>query len=963
MLLCKKLLDTLSNKKYPVISNSDAEAFVSIMVSIIVVNRNGYKHLKTLIPALLEHTKGIIYELIIVDNASTDKSIAYLQSHAEQFSLHIIQNKQNESFSRANNQAVAIAQGKYLVLLNNDIEPLQGWLHHLIHSAQSIPQLNSQLNSLIGSVGARLVYPYIKPPLFKNPFKKYKKISCRIQHAGIAYQDEGAVFRPYNVGKGKAPSDASVLLSEPKSALTAACLLIPKDVYLEVGGLDEAYNYGGEDVDFGLKLLKAGYVNYYCADAVLFHHEFGTQSKEKRQEGAVRRENNLNILQARWFHTIRQSYWHEKLMGSSHLYAETPLTLAITVTDHGENVTAGDYFTAQELASALQSFGWKIIYLSRKKDEWYDIPESVDVLLNLLDAYDLSLIPERKKRLLTIAWARNWFDRWCGAPSFNDYDCVLASSQIACDYIAENSRKKALLFPLATEPKRFAHQPECKQPAKYKSDICFTGSYWNTPRDIMQALSEEALQKYRVHIYGANWEQFEKFKPYNKGFIAYEELPCVYHHTKIVIDDANHVTKPYGSVNSRVFDALMSGALVVSNGVKGSDSLFSGELPTYETRAELDQLLDFYLSDVDARQAKVSQLRQIIVDKHSYTHRAETLRGTLSQRFLSTAIAIKIPAPSWERSFSWGDYHMAVLLQRQLENIGYRVLLQVLPEWDNDKGFECDVAIVFRGLSRYTVKAHQLNIMWNISHPDKVSLEEYEEYDQVFIASDLWAKKIAEQVSTPVVSMLQCTDPERFHEPDDSEKKAYQQQLLFIGNSRQIHRKVLKDLIPAGDVTNDVTNHATGNTIDHVTSYEIDYDLAVYGRHWDKLIPLQYIKGDHIQNDELYRHYGAADILLNDHWDDMREQGFVSNRIFDGLACGAFIITDRVCSMGDLQPFVHSYDNSEDLRESIDYYLAHPEERFLKAQAGMKYIRENHTFKERAKQFSESISLLLARKK
>ena len=118
-----------------------------------------------------------------------------------------------------------------------------------------------------------------------------------------------------------------------------------------------------------------------------------------------------------------------------------------------------------------------------------------------------------------------------------------------------------------------------------------------------------------------------------------------------------------------------------------------------------------------------------------------------------------------------------------------------MPEWDNDAGNECDIALVLRGLSRYKPKSHQINLMWNISHPDKVTLDEYEEYDTVFIASDLWAKKIAEQVSVPVKTMLQCTDPVRFHEPNDEEKKQAYQQLLFVGNSRDIYRKVLKDLI------------------------------------------------------------------------------------------------------------------------------------------------------------------------
>ncbi|HIQ14856.1 MAG TPA: hypothetical protein EYH38_04690, partial [Leucothrix sp.] len=130
---------------------------------------------------------------------------------------------------------------------------------------------------------------------------------------------------------------------------------------------------------------------------------------------------------------------------------------------------------------------------------------------------------------------------------------------------------------------------------------------------------------------------------------------------------------------------------------------------------------------------------------------------------------------------------MAVLLKNELEKIGYFVLIQILPEWDNHEADIYDIAIVFRGLSRYKVKPHQINIMWNISHPDDVTLDEYDDYDKVFIASNYWSKIISEQVSTPVETMLQCTDINRFKEPSDAEKNKYRHQLLFVGNSRKVY--------------------------------------------------------------------------------------------------------------------------------------------------------------------------------
>ena len=908
---CIALKETLNKLSIPDLNLASK----NLLVSIIILNRDGLDHLKTLLPALVKHTKGINYEVIIVDNASSDESVFFLESFdlGLNINLTIIKNNKNETFSKANNQAAEIAKGKYLLLLNNDVEPLPGWLHNMLHSI--ITKDN------IGSVGSRLVYPY------KQSFQK----SCSIQHAGISFRDELGFFRPYNLGNGSLVDSPLSLSSCNKSALTAACLLVSADVYQEVGGLDEEYNYGFEDVDFGLKLTQAGYQNYYCAESVLFHYEFGTQKNNDIDKVAKRRESNANLLRQKWFSKIKDNFWREKLFNKSRLFAESPLKVAIAVTDYGPEVTAGDYFTAQEIAKYLEEFGWTINYLSRLKNEWYQIDNDTDVIISLLDAYDLTKLPKRNTRITTVAWARNWFDRWCDNPCFDDYDMVFASSNKSCEYVRNHSKQEPMLLPIASNTERFNIKPNCKNPEFFKSDICFTGSYWDSPREIMQALSNDALEKYSFNVYGANWEKFDKFKPYNKGFVAYHDMPNVYHHTKIVIDDANHVTKPYGAVNSRVFDALLSGALVITNGVEGSKDLFDAELPYYENSKELDELLGFYLNNEEARLEKVKQLKEIILNDHTYEHRAKSIRGAFEKRFLSKSIAIKIPCPTWEGSYSWGDYHMAVLLKKQFENQGYYVLLQILPEWDNDEGLECDVALVLRGLSRYNPKSHQINLMWNISHPDKVTLEEYEEYDKVFIASELWAEKISKQVSVPVETMLQCTDPDRFYEPTEEEKERYKQQLLFVGNSRDIYRKVLKDLIPT------------------------EYDLAVYGKNWKKLIPKQYIKADHISNNELYKHYGSAEILLNDHWDDMREKGFVSNRIFDGLACGAFILTDKVEAMGGLEEFLHTYKTKEDLEQSIEYCLANSVDCRRKAKKGMAFILENHTFKERVEQFSSFI--------
>ncbi|MCE7697903.1 MAG: glycosyltransferase [Methanobacterium paludis] len=148
--------------------------------------------------------------------------------------------------------------------------------------------------------------------------------------------------------------------------------------------------------------------------------------------------------------------------------------------------------------------------------------------------------------------------------------------------------------------------------------------------------------------------------------------------------------------------------------------------------------------------------------------------------------------------------------------------------------------------------------------------------------------------------------------------------MLFVGNSRKVYRKIIKDLLPT------------------------DKDLAVYGTNWERLIPKEYIKGEHIPNRELRKAYSSCKILLNDHWDDMREKGFISNRLFDGFTAGAFIISDNIQGaekvFGDA---LVTYDNPEELSSLIETYLDNEEKRTKKIEKGKTIVKEHHSFQKR----------------
>ena len=885
------------------------------LVSIIVVNHNGKSHLETFFKSIIENVKYNAIEIIVVDNASEDKSLEVIDNYLNKLEIRVIKNLSNETYSKANNQGVELSKGEYLLFANNDIEVFEGWLEELL-----ITCIN---NKKAGAVGSLLFYPECP----KDSLNKDK--SFTIQHCGIKFNKTEERIIPYNYLNGKSPYDGIKEITSI-AGVTGASLMIHRNKFFQVGGFTEEYVYGYEDVDFSLKLLKKGYINYIVPSSRAYHFEFGTQSKQKSSDVSKRRLNNISIFKSRWEKWLEKQYNNSVFDGDKRFF-DTKIKVAFVVTEAGDDVTAGDYFTAMEFGEAMKNRGWEIEFLKRKgPEDWYQVSDDVDILIALLEAYDVRKVKCNNKKLVTVAWARNWFERWASQPFIDDYTYVAASSEVACEYMEGIIGKKVHLLKIGSNEERFTLNKVESQ--DLKCDYCFTGSYWNDPREIIDMLNPQKYPEYKFNIYGANWDKIDKFAPYNKGFVSYATMPKIYASTKIVIDDANRVTKPFGSVNSRVFDALCSGVLVITNGLLGAQYTFNNLLPTYSNEKELHDLITYYLTHEEERKELVKKLQTEVLEHHTYDTRVNELLNTLGYVKPKKSIIIKTPVPRAEIAEEWGDYHFALALIREFEKLGWDAKFQYLNQW-NDEDSDADAIMVLRGLNKYEPKNYHYNIMWNISHPDKITMEEYYSYDTTYIASETWAEYVrdnAKNLYTKVEVLLQCSDISVF-KPVESESQKYE--LLFVGNSRKIYRKVIKDVLPS------------------------KYELSVYGTNWTGLISNEHIKGENIPNTELYKHYAGAKVVLNDHWDDMRDKGFISNRIFDALACKSFIITDDVLGLekyfGDA---VVTYKDKVDLEHTIELYMNNEELRKQKIQEGYEMVVKNHTFEQRAKQIVSNIN-------
>jgi GT2 family glycosyltransferase len=291
--------------------------------------------------------------------------------------------------------------------------------------------------------------------------------------------------------------------------------------------------------------------------------------------------------------------------------------------------------------------------------------------------------------------------------------------------------------------------------------------------------------------------------------------------------------------------------------------------------------------------------------------------------------AIKNAAPAGPGGERWGDTHFAASLATALRDHGQEVVVDRRPEWDRTTGRHDDVVLVLRGLVRHDPSPEQVSLLWVISHPELVSADEANGYDRVLAAGQPWAERRARDWAVPIEPMLQATDPERFH--PDAGTPGTGEPVLFVGNSRRQLRPVVRDALAAG------------------------LPLAVYGDLWSGLVPAEVVRGRSIPNDQLAAAYRSAGVVLNDHHDAMRVDGFVSNRLFDAVASGARVVTDPIDGLAELfGPSVQVYETPGDLARLAT--LADPDAVFgdeATRRAAADRVRAEHSFAARARRLVE----------
>ena len=300
-------------------------------------------------------------------------------------------------------------------------------------------------------------------------------------------------------------------------------------------------------------------------------------------------------------------------------------------------------------------------------------------------------------------------------------------------------------------------------------------------------------------------------------------------------------------------------------------------------------------------------------------------------------IALKTGCPRPEIKDHWGDYHFAVALAAAFLRKGVAARIDFVAD-QNRHARPDDVNLVLRGRQRYEPKPGTVNLMWLISHPDRASVEELRGFDHVFIASQVWAEQLAEASGVRCQTLLQCTDSSRFH--PGLYDPALRGPALFVANSRKVLRSVVREAV------------------------EQDLPIDIYGEMWEGLAPAEWVKAETIENVDLPRYYASAEVVLNDHWDSMRENGFVSNRIFDVLATGAPLVTDRITGLPEeIAAACHFFGEGTTLTEAVAAARrerTEPGALTAQARAAAETVCRNHSFDARADEILAVIARHLA---
>ena len=274
------------------------------LVSVIIPNKDEKETLQTCMEMLNNNTSYQNFEIIIIENNSTtDEIFRYYKELSKDPRIHLLRWGKEFNYSAINNFGVAHAKGEYLLFLNNDIKSINpDWMEELLGVCQR-PE--------VGGVGAKLIYPD----------NTIQHAGCVVGMGGIA----GHMFVDMPADRTGYLHKASLL--QDMSAVTAACLMMKKEVFEEAGGFTEDLAVAFNDVDLCLKVRKNNHLIVYDPYAKLYHMESKTRGAEDSKEKVRRFQTEIEYMRCHWLDILKNGdpYYNKNLSLTKWNYSLKPI--------------------------------------------------------------------------------------------------------------------------------------------------------------------------------------------------------------------------------------------------------------------------------------------------------------------------------------------------------------------------------------------------------------------------------------------------------------------------------------------------------------------------------------------------------------------------------------------------------------------------------------------------------------
>ncbi len=258
-------------------------------LSICIVNWNTESQLKECLRSIYDHTEGITYEIFVVDNASRDGSVEMVRNSFPDVDL--IANQENRGFAAANNQAIRLASGSYVILLNPDTVIMDNALGAMVRFMENHPEA--------GAIGPKLVNA---DGSLQHSIRRFPTFSIALHDNTIL----GRLFLFRGQVEDYKMTDFSFDRVEEVDATSGAALMVCRDVLREVGPLDEGYFMFIEELDLCRRIRSKGHRIYFVPDAVITH--LGGESRRQNPGELVMVGQNSLMRYFRKFEGSRKTF-------------------------------------------------------------------------------------------------------------------------------------------------------------------------------------------------------------------------------------------------------------------------------------------------------------------------------------------------------------------------------------------------------------------------------------------------------------------------------------------------------------------------------------------------------------------------------------------------------------------------------------------------------------------------------